>query len=214
MTFRISLVGILVAASIWAFAQYSKPEPAGMIIFTRGMVQGQNEDGNRWSLYRRSSVYPGDTIITGANSSTQIRFTDGGLLAMDNDSVLVIEDYQYNESSTQKSSAAYRLMKGGMQAVTGIIGVKYKENFRFDTPVGNIGLRGTHWGAQLCFDRVCKKNGEPLPEGLYGGVADGGIEMCNDGGCGEFDKGVGFYAKDKKSKPVALDQTPDFIFDY
>ncbi|MDP9140862.1 MAG: hypothetical protein M3O62_08745 [Pseudomonadota bacterium] len=86
--------------------------------------------------------------------------------------------------------AFFRLLKGGFRAVSGLIGKADQAEYRVNTPVATIGIRGTDYWVVLC-DEACaadKSLKEGLPEGASGlngvimGVISGGIFTTNGAG--------------------------------
>jgi hypothetical protein len=75
---------------------------------------------------------------------------DGGLLSIQPESQLAINQYQFNES-TKDGSVSMSLLKGGLRTVTGALN-KASNNYKMETPVASIGVRGTHYEAELLND--------------------------------------------------------------
>jgi len=188
--------------------QTKTAQPIGIILSTSGSVSAEAEDGKVRKLRRRSKIYEGDVVITALRSRAQIRFNDNGLVALRPDTRFVIEEHKFAGQEDGTESATYRLLRGGLQAITGLIGNKNKSRYRFETPFATIGLRGTHWGVTFC-ETSCGD----LPPGLYGGVAEGGIDVCNGGGCEGFDKDGYFYVPDGDTKPQTLIDPPPVVFE-
>lgn len=55
---------------------------------------------------------------------------------------------------TGPSRAFFRLLKGGFRAVSGVIGKTTRAEYRVNTPVATIGIRGTDYEVNLC-DAAC-----------------------------------------------------------
>lgn len=75
---------------------------------------------------------------------------------------------------SETSRAFFRLMRGGFRAVSGLIGKANPNDYRIDTPVATIGIRGTDYVVVIC-DAACASDPvlqEELPEGaaIEGGV--------------------------------------------
>lgn len=86
--------------------------------------------------------------------------------------------------------AFFRLLKGGFRAVSGLIGKADPAEYRVNTPVATIGIRGTDYWVVFC-DAACAEDEsmkDSLPEGasaLNGvimGVVSGGIFTANNAG--------------------------------
>ncbi|HEY1076206.1 MAG TPA: hypothetical protein VGE51_05915 [Fontimonas sp.] len=86
--------------------------------------------------------------------------------------------------------AVFRLLKGGFRAVSGLIGKADPAEYRVNTPVATIGIRGTDYWVVYC-DAACAADNalkDGLPEGASGlngvimGVIGGGIFTTNNAG--------------------------------
>jgi hypothetical protein len=188
-------------------------QPAGRIIAAVGAVTAERADGTSRPLRRRSEVYAGDILVTGPKATAQVRFTDNGLLQIQPNSRFQINEYRFSGKEDGSESAVFKLLKGGMRSITGAIGHTNKENYKVDTPVATIGLRGTDWGAYFCEGGACRDGrGRPLADGLYCGVASGGVRATNRGGQGEYGKDAYFYVADQNTKPVPLTAPPGVVF--
>ena len=122
---------------------------AGKTIVARGSVQAEIDNNTR-NLKRRSPIFTEDLVKTGTSSATQLRMIDGGLLSIQPESQLAINQYQFNES-TKDGSVSMSLLKGGLRTVTGALN-KASNNYKMKTPVASIGVRGTHYEAELLND--------------------------------------------------------------
>jgi hypothetical protein len=124
----------------------SAEEQAGKTIMARGAVSATAEQQSR-ALKRQSPVYRVDLVTTGADSSSQLRMMDGGLLSMQADTELAIRNYQFDQGRSE-SSVSMELLKGGLRTITGTLPQSGKI-YQLDTPVATIGVRGTHYEAIL-----------------------------------------------------------------
>lgn len=122
-------------------------ESAGKTIMARGEVSAVNTDSGQRALSRRSPVFKIDNVNTGQLSATQLRMIDGGLLSLQEDTELVIADYEFN-AANQQGSVSMSLVKGGLRTVTGAL-QSSEDNYRLNTPIASIGVRGTHYEAEL-----------------------------------------------------------------
>lgn len=123
-------------------------DPAGQVIIVAGPFSILHANNVRVTPKRGDTFYAGDTLVTGAKGSAQVRFTDGGVLALLPNSALKINDYHYEKnSSTDKSVTT--LVKGGFRALTGLIAKQEPASYKIQTPVAVIGVRGTNLGAVL-----------------------------------------------------------------
>jgi hypothetical protein len=121
-------------------------DEAGKAIMARGDVTAKAEVESR-ALVRRSPVFKEDLVSTGSNSVTQLRMVDGGLLSVQPLSELAIANYEFDAQSTQ-GNVSMSLLKGGLRTVTGAL-QKNGDNYQMKTPVASIGVRGTHYEAEM-----------------------------------------------------------------
>lgn len=118
-------------------------DPTGIVTAVRGDVcRGEVK------LSQGSEVSEGDTITTTARSFAVIQFSDGGVVTVRPSSQLVIEKYNSDE-------AELNLIQGGLRIVTGAMAKSNPENYRVNTPVALMGVRGTEFSIYLCGDDVC-----------------------------------------------------------
>jgi hypothetical protein len=123
-------------------------EIAGKTIITKGVVQATDSiPGLQRILKRRSPIYGTDVVTTELASKAQIRMADGGMIALKENSELLIANYEFN-AVDQTGSVVLELVKGGLRSVTGAIKSE-KGNYQLKTPIGSIGIRGTHYEAEL-----------------------------------------------------------------
>ncbi len=149
----------------------------GYVVLGSGQVVARDASGAERRLKRRSSVYTGDTIVAGSNAFVQIRFSDGGLVSLRSGSEFKIDDYQFKGEEDGSEKATFSLLKGGLRTISGRIGKAHKANYRMNTPVATIGIRGTHYGVRLCTGDC----GAGVQDGWYIGVLEGSIVFTIDG---------------------------------
>ena len=139
-----------------------------------GGVQMAPANGDYGSLAFGQRVESGATIKTEANGRVVLRFDDGQMVSIAESSLFVVNDYKFNAHKPAESNFFVTLLKGGMRAVTGVIGETNKSNVTIKTPVATMGIRGTDF--QLFFDNK-----------LYINVLQGAVSATNDGGTAIFD---------------------------
>jgi len=98
------------------------------------------------------------------------------------------------------------LLKGGMRAVTGLLGKRSPTSFRVGTPSATIGIRGTTFHAEVVTP------GANLAPGLYVQVLDGVISLTNKGGSQNFSAGQFGYTPNFNQPPVILPNNPGIQF--
>lgn len=190
------------------------PDPAdsiGKVIINMGDLKAVNRGSVR-TLARNSSVLKGDTLKTARNSHTQIRLKDGALISLRPNTEFRIADFRYNGAEDGTERGLFELIKGGFRTITGAIGHRNKQNYRVNTTVATIGIRGTHYGLVLCTDGSCSTDGSNLADGLYGGVVDGAVVASNSTGEFSFTNDEYFLITSQTSTPTPI-LKPTLVFD-
>lgn len=83
-----------------------------------------------------------DRIFTGKDSSVGVTLRDETLLSTGANSVLVIDQYEFDTES-REGNTEVSLLKGTLRFVTGVIGKLRPKAVLVKTPVATIGIRGT-----------------------------------------------------------------------
>jgi hypothetical protein len=122
-------------------------ESAGHISFVYGPVTATSHDGQTRTLHRGDEINGGERITTNSGR-VQIRFTDGGFVALTPNTVFGVDQYVYANKKPEDSSLFFNLVRGGMRTITGVIGHINKASYRVKTPVATIGIRGTEYVAE------------------------------------------------------------------
>lgn len=140
------VLGIALPLSGMAAQDNSGNSVAGKTMLAVGKVNALSAQQQR-KLKRRAPVFTNDVVTTGGKAKTQIRMSDGGLLALKANSELNIAEYQYSED-TGTGSVVMELVKGGLRSVTGNI-KSQNGDYQLKTSVGSIGIRGTHYEVEV-----------------------------------------------------------------
>lgn len=123
-------------------------KPVGEVVWIKGKVEAVADGKQPRSLKRKDAIYEGDTINSAAASGGQVVFTDGGLLALRENTAFKIDQYKYDKSGNpSENKYVANLVKGGFRTITGAISKGHPENYRLSTPVATIGVRGTQYSA-------------------------------------------------------------------
>jgi hypothetical protein len=120
---------------------------------------------------------------------------------------LKIENYSYNVAKPESDNVVMSMFKGGLRAVTGLLGKRNREKVSFQTETATIGIRGTHFGALLCQNdcgNVPTTGGTPPPNGLHVDVANGAISLSNKAGTVLINTGQFGFAQNSGTPPVIV----------
>lgn len=181
-TIRLALAALALGLAGMPAAQAAT---AGQITHLSGTLSAKRADGTSKLLSVKSEVQEGDTLGTETDTYARIKFADGGEVVMRPATQIKIENYSYNAAKPESDNIVLNMFKGGLRAVTGLIGKRNREKVSFQTETATIGIRGTHFGALLCQSDcggVPTTSGTPPPNGLHVDVASGAITVSNGAG--------------------------------
>ena len=166
--FKLKNAALLMAlAAVYPLTVHSA---AGVAQFTVGDVNVRR--GNAAvPLTKGQPIESGDSVVTGGASQAQIRFTDGGLVSLAPNTQFNITNYA-NVDDPGKDSFAVNLLRGGMRAITGLIGKRNRENYKVTTSTATIGIRGSGFSANYNSDGSLNVAGEQDT-----------IQVCTQAGC-------------------------------
>ena len=195
------MLGLSIALA-FAFGPDGVLASTGTVTQLSGTMSVRKADGSVRILSQRSQVESGDTINTERESFAQIRFSDGAQLTLKPNTAVKIESFKYSEEKPQEDSFLYSLVKGGLRAVTGIVGKRSRDKYQLGTATATIGIRGTTLSADDC---MSSRGGDcsRLDAAVYVGVSDGEVVVRN--GQGELGLAAGQYGL------VAANQRPLFL---
>jgi hypothetical protein len=126
---------------------------AGKTILAKGKVEAQHQASKeKRPLRRRSEIFDVDNIITGDKSKAQFSMSDGGLITLKENTEILISNYKFNPEAGE-SSATLEIISGGLRSISGLI-KKSGGDYQIKTPVGSIGIRGTHFAVEVIDDEV------------------------------------------------------------
>lgn len=126
---------------------------AGKTILAKGEVKATNKDTlDVRRLRRRAEIFSVDHIITGTDSKAQFSMSDGGLISLKANTEIKISDYSFDKD-TKQGSATLEVVSGGLRSISGLI-KKSGGDYQVKTPVGSIGIRGTHFAVEVVEDNV------------------------------------------------------------
>jgi hypothetical protein len=165
---RLQTTALIAAlASIYPLQVFAN---AGVTQFSVGDVSVQRATGSV-PLASGSRIESGDQITTGSTGRTQLRFTDGGMVSLQPNSQFKISSYS-DAAAGKQDSFLVDLARGGMRALTGLIGKRNRDNYKVTTTTATIGIRGS--GFSMAYNS----------DGTLGVTTEqDAIEVCTQAGC-------------------------------
>lgn len=168
---------------------------AGRADFVIGKVEAMAADGIRRTLSKGSEINTGETISTDTNARAQLRFTDGGFISLQPNTIFRVDEFNYQSKTDGAEKGFFSLLKGGLRAITGAIGRVNRDTYRVTTPVATIGIRGTGYNAELS-------------DGLFINVGDGSISLTNNAGLLLVTAGNAAYVANINTPPAFSTRHP------
>lgn len=134
---------------------------AGSVSFVIGDASVISEDGKPRAVTRGENINAGQVLQTGTTGHIHLRMVDGAFVSIRPQSRLRIEDYHYDAANPANNRIKFVLEKGVARSITGRAGEASKENYRLNTPLAAIGIRGTDFVVQASNDitRVTVQSG-------------------------------------------------------
>lgn len=121
---------------------------AGSVTHLSGPLFAKKTDGILKVLAEKSTVEQGDTLISEKNTYASIKFIDNSEITLRPNSQMLIDSFSYSDAQPENDHAIFSLIKGGMRAVTGLLGKRSNDRFSLKTPTATIGIRGTTFIAE------------------------------------------------------------------
>lgn len=202
------IVTILIVGVLALGAETAAAEAAAQLMFGSGNVTAIDARGYPRALTHGSEVNSGDTVVTGTDARAQLRFADGGIVSLQAETRLRIDDYRFG-GAVAEERGFFSLIKGGLRAISGALGKYNRAAYRLTTPVATVGIRGTHFTVQLCA-ADCRDAGTALADGLYASVVEGQIELSNTLGAFLLDQGHSVFIANAGTAPVPTVLPPAF----
>ena len=173
-------------------------------------------------LTRGGPVYEGDVIDTAISAITVLAFRDQTKLTVQSNTTFKVDSYHYSDnkqaSATRRdNSVAFRLIKGGLRMLTGLIGKQSPNNVRLSAPVATIGIRGT--GVDTFCGAGCADTSQGVPDtqgipaGLHTYVWEGNVVLEMPSGTYSIQNGEAFFLAAGAIEPVRMPVIPVFIRD-
>jgi len=206
----------------------------GRVAYVKGELKAISGSGAAHLLSKGGPLYKGDKLITGDDSYAVLAFRDEGRMTLKANTEFHIEKLEFDPDSPDEGSAFFRLVKGGLRALTGIIGKGDQVAYQVATPVATIGIRGTGFDLQCqgkCIsgetsslapgksDLIGQLLNTLLPsvmaavpdDGLFISVWEGEIAVIRSSGEFTLNQGKAVFVQNEISVPIELPEIPEFI---
>ncbi|MDC8759098.1 FecR family protein [Janthinobacterium fluminis] len=138
-----AIKAVLALALLCCAALAPAAQVVGTVMHLSGPLLAKKADGTAKVLAVKSEVEQGDTLVTEKNSYALIKFIDNSEITLRPGSALTVEQFAFDAGKADADGASLALIKGGLRALTGLLGKRNKERFSMKTPAATIGIRGT-----------------------------------------------------------------------
>ncbi len=118
-------------------------DSVGTVRLLLGKAYVESAQQDKQLLAVGSQINVGDKITTQTNSTVHLLFVDGANVAIRSGSQLEILNYQYDKARPEASKVKFNLVKGVTRAISGDAAKSARDQFRLNTPIAAIGVRGT-----------------------------------------------------------------------
>jgi hypothetical protein len=119
----------------------------GQIKVAKGAVHVDRE-GKRLAATVGLPVRTADVLVTGADGSAGVTFSDNSLVSVGPNSVFAIDKYRF-DSTTHAGEFEGSLRKGRLAAVSGKMVRQTPESMKIRTPSSVMAVRGTEFVVQV-----------------------------------------------------------------
>jgi FecR protein len=163
----------LLSIALFGVAGFAPSAPLfaqqGYVHEVSGNVTGQVGAGSSASVGRGMTIPTNSTIVTAKNSYAVLKFEDGTVVLLKENTSFQVQTYTYNPKAPENSNAIFNLVRGGLRVVTGLVTSRNRDALRVATSHATIGIRGTEFTAELI-------------NPLFVGVQVGAVSLTNAAG--------------------------------
>ena len=156
-------------------ASLAQAADAGKVIFVAGkanIAEAAASEG--------AAVQEGQMLSTGADGFLYVKTVDNGLFILRPNSRARIVTYRVDTQHPENTQVKFELLSGVARSKSGNAVKQARQNFRFNTPVAAIGVRGTDFTVFTDSDtsRVAVLSGKIIMSGFAGACSPEGSGPC------------------------------------
>lgn len=184
-------------------SQITFAQSAGKVTFKIGDVTITHTDKTIIQAVKNDPLNAGDTIET-RDGRLQLALIDGGKVSLQPNTIYKINKYEFSGKEDGSEYGFTELVKGGLRAISGLIGHKNRERYQLKTAVATIGIRGTEFTVNFNDNQLLMTTNH------------GSVDVCNEGGCLNATTGqsigvagVGAKPKPSEKKAIAIAAPPE-----
>ena len=199
---------ILVSALLVFAASFAHAADAGKIIFVAGAAKVGDQTAREGA-----PVQEGEMLSTGADGFIYVKTVDDGLFILRPQTRARIVSYHIDHANPANTRIKLELLSGVARSKSGDAVKEARQNFRFNTPVAAIGVRGTDFTVFTDNEtsRVAVISGGVVVSGFGGGCLPDGGGPCEGATSRELtaaQRGQLVQVKRGQSAPQLLESSP------
>jgi len=175
-------LGCVVIAFSTAFA--GAVQAAASVQSLRGNVQVGTQQVNV-----NDRITTGASITTGAGSQAVLKFDDGQVVVLDENTTFRITDFRYRQEEPRSDRSVFDLLRGALRVITGTVVSRSVGAFQLRVPQATIGVRGTDFMVAIVNPAIIS-------------VGTGAVGVSNSGGTTVF--GAGSFGSVTSSSALAV----------
>ena len=124
-------------------ARSNSVQASAKVVGAQGEINAVDGQGQRRVLVDGGSIYPGETVETGAGARGVLAFRDESRLTLGASTRFRVDNFVFDERNPSEGRFLVSLLRGSVRALTGLIGKSNTRNVGFQTATATIGIRGT-----------------------------------------------------------------------
>lgn len=137
----------MILAAVLGFAGTAMAADIGLVKVAKGSVQIQRGAAKIPAVVG-TGLQTADVVVTGADGSAGITFTDNSLVSIGPNSVFAIDKYRF-DTTTHAGEFEGNLRQGRLAAVSGKMVKQSPDSMKIRTPSAIMGVRGTEFVVEV-----------------------------------------------------------------
>jgi hypothetical protein len=172
-------------------------QASAKVVNAQGEINALDAVGGRRRVVVGGSVYPGETVETGANATAVLAFRDDSRLTLGAGTRFRVDSFVFDDKNPKDGRFLVSLLRGSLRALTGLIGKANNRNVGFTTATATIGIRGTGLDLDCAMDN-------PANDGCSFFTWLGSIEVMQNGQTAlqVLEAGQGLFVGPKEIRPL------------
>jgi hypothetical protein len=170
------LLAVALSGLVTLLPGIASGQSVGEVEFSRGVGFAQTTGQSPRTLGKGLPLKEGDRLTTSEGASAIVKLQDGTRMTVRPNSEMVIQQFQFKESSPD-NNMVMQLLRGGFRAITGLISKNSPNAAKVVTRTATIGIRGTDFDARLCTTE-CKAESAKVPEKAKANVVQASAKLA------------------------------------